>query len=140
MKIIKNQALTFPILFITLALGFIACQNNTGNSSEKPTNSVKSNIFTKKLASDAIEVNDIWLLKDMDLEKGEILKFYKITEINKDSVKYIKSKIMIDTTISNWQSNFTKQLNFDVNINFRVHSSVKDKWLSTQKIIGIYKR
>jgi hypothetical protein len=140
MKITKNQSLTFSVLFITLALGFIACQNNTGNSTEKPTNSVKSNVFTKKLASDAIEINDIWLLKDMDLEKGEILKFYKVTEINNDSIKYIKSKIMIDTTVSNWQSNFTKQLNYDVNISFRVHNSVKDKWLSTQKIIGIYKR
>jgi hypothetical protein len=140
MKITKNQSLTFYVLFITLAFGFIACQNNTGNSSEKPTNSTKSNVFTKKLASDPIEINDIWLLKDMDLEKGEILKFYKITEINNDSIRYIKSKIIIDTTINDWQSNFTKQLNYDVNISFRVHNSVKDKWLSTQKITGIYKR
>jgi hypothetical protein len=140
MKITKNQLLTFSLVFITLASIFSSCQNSTSNSNEKSVNSTKSNVFTKKMATDAIEVNDIWLIKDMDLEKGEILKFYKITEIYKDSIKYVKSKIMIDTNVSNWQSNFTKQLNYDVNIYFRVHNSVKDKWLSTQKIIGIYKK
>jgi hypothetical protein len=140
MKIIKNQALTFSILFIALALGFFSCQNSSTNTAEKTANPAKSNVFTKKLATDAIEINDIWLLKDMDLEKGEVLKFYKVTEINNDSIKYVKSKIIIDTTVSDWQSDFTKQLNYDVNISFRVHNSVKDKWLSTQKLIAVYKR
>ncbi len=137
---LKNQLLTTLFVAAIAGVSFTACQNQSQNSDKKSEVGENKPLLTKKTAISEIELNDIWLLKDADLEKGEVLRFYKVIEIKNDSIRYIKSKINIDTTANNWQAELSKQLNYDVNIKFRVHKNVKEKWLTTKRIIGIYKK
>jgi hypothetical protein len=139
-NMLKNQLLTALFVVSIAGIGLTACQNQSQNNDKKIEIGESKPLLTKKTADAEIELNDIWLLKDTDLEKGEVLKFYKVIEIQNDSIRYIKSKINIDTTINNWQAELSKQLNYDVNIKFRVNKNVKEKWLTTQRIIGIYKK
>ncbi len=138
MKIINNQVVK-AICFISFCqFALFGCQNNTAKSTNEATSTKLNPLFNKKSNLDTIAINDIWLVKDADLEKGEVLRAYKISSMSSDSIKYVKSKIVFDTTSKNWQIELTKQLNYDVNIQFRVHKTVKDKWLASNKIISIY--
>ncbi len=140
MKIINNQLFrAFYFLCISQFM-LLSCQNNPSQTSTKDKQTGPQVLFSTKLNTDTIALNDIWLVKDMDLEKGAIIRAYKISYIHGDSVKYIKSKIPFDTTISNWQTGLIKQMNFDINIQYRVNKSVKDKWIGSKKIIAIYNK
>jgi hypothetical protein len=137
MQIIKNQILKL-FLGIIICL-FVQCQAPQNSNSEK-TSEASKNQLSIKTASDSIQMNDIWLIQDMDLEKGDVLKAYKVVGLSSDSLKYVKSKINIDTTQSNWQEDLLIQMNYDPNITYRVHKSVKNKWTESKKMIAVYKK
>jgi hypothetical protein len=139
MKFTENQLLKYFSMCFMFSSMLIACQNNKNTTKDEPTLK-KTETLTKKASTDTVEISEMWLLKDIDLEKGEVTRVYKVTELTKDSLKYVKSKIIIDTTKSNWQEEVSKQLSYDVNISYRVSKSVKDKWIESKKIIGIYKK